>query len=58
MTSDLALASLDREELAELRLTVRAAATESRHARNWAPAFQLTTTMSRPTALKPDPPPL
>lgn len=29
MTSDLALASLDREELAELRLTVRAAATES-----------------------------
>jgi len=29
MTSDLTLASLDREELAELRLTVRAAATES-----------------------------
>jgi alkylation response protein AidB-like acyl-CoA dehydrogenase len=29
MTSELALASLDREELAELRLTVRAAATES-----------------------------
>ena len=29
MTSELALASLDREELAELRVTVRAAATES-----------------------------
>jgi alkylation response protein AidB-like acyl-CoA dehydrogenase len=29
MTTELALASLDREELAELRLTVRAAATES-----------------------------